>query len=245
MVKLDERSDTELKYSFTDFDERIAGVFETACKNLFESIKNTILEDCKTLRSIAEEVALNDELYVNGDDFQKNLSEKFGIYAEEQQMKMAESVFARSFSDFISDFYKKCCFDHEFMKAVQSLGTEGRDKIEQKLSELGNHTKLNLEFHNAFLTFEDILLFDDRSVQKILREVHQKDLAVALKIASSELKEKIFSNMSERAQAYFKKDMECIGPVLKSNVYERQKKIITVAENLLSCHELRRTDEWV
>jgi hypothetical protein len=244
MVKFDERNDTDLKYSFTDFDKRIAGVFETACKNLFESVKNTILEDCKTLRAIAEEVALKDERYVDGEDFQKNLSEKFGIYAGEGQMEMAESVFARSFSDFISGFYKKCCFDHDFMKAVQTLGTEGRDKIEQKLSELGNYTKLNLEFHNAFLTFEDILLFDDRSVQKILREVHQEDLAVALKIASDELKEKIFSNMSRRAQAYIKEDMEFLGPVLKSDVYERQKKIITVAENLLSCHELRRTDEW-
>ncbi|WP_294427920.1 FliG C-terminal domain-containing protein [uncultured Treponema sp.] len=75
--------------------------------------------------------------------------------------------------------------------------TEGRDKIEQKLSELGNHTKLNLEFHNAFLSFEDTLLFDDRSVQKILREVHQEDMAIALKIASDELKEKIFSALEE------------------------------------------------
>ena len=135
MVRFDERNDSKMKYSFTDFDERIAGVFETACKNLFEAIKKPILEDCKTLRSVAEEVALNDERYVNGEEFRKNLSEEVGIYAEEGQMELAENVFARGFSEFISDFYKKCCFDRDFMKAVQSLGTEGRDKIEQKLSE--------------------------------------------------------------------------------------------------------------
>lgn len=245
MMKFDERNGSKLKYSFTDFDERIARVFETACKNLFEAIKKPVLEDCKTLRSVAEEVALNDGRYVNGEDFQKNFLEGFGNYAEERQLELSEIEFARDFSDFISDFYKKCCFDHDFMNAVQTLGTEGRDKIERKLSELGNHAKLNLEFHNAFLIFEDILLFDDRSVQKILREVTQSDLAVALKIASTELKEKIFNNMSKRAQAYLKKEMEVIGAVLKSDVYERQKKIIAVVENLLSRHELRRADEWV
>lgn len=70
-------------------------------------------------------------------------------------------------------------------------------------------------------------------------------MAIALKIASDELKEKIFSNMSKRAQAYLKEDMEFLGPVLKSDVYERQKKIIAIVANLLSCHELRRADEWV
>ena len=57
----------EVQYSFTDFDERIGKVFETACKQLFETIKEPVLQECKTLRSIVEEVASQDEFY--GDTF--------------------------------------------------------------------------------------------------------------------------------------------------------------------------------
>ena len=62
-------------------------------------------------------------------------------------------------------------------------------------------------------TFEDLLKIDDRGMQMLLKEITSEDVAVALKGASDAIKEKIFKNMSERAAAMLKEDLEAMGPV--------------------------------
>ena len=86
--------------------------------------------------------------------------------------------------------------------------------------------------------FEDILLVDDRGIQSVLKEIDNSDLALALRTASEQLKEKIFKNMSERAVQLIKEDMEYMGPVRVSDVEAAQQKIVDVVRRLEDSGEI-------
>ncbi len=94
------------------------------------------------------------------------------------------------------------------------------------------------EIRRRMFVFEDILKLDDRSVQLVLREVNSQDLAVALKGASEELKNKIFNNMSKRAQQLLKDEIEFMGPVRVKDVEEAQQKMINVIRRLEEAGEI-------
>lgn len=86
--------------------------------------------------------------------------------------------------------------------------------------------------------FEDIIFLDNRSIQRILREVETKDLGMALKGAKDEVKELIFKNMSERAAAMLKDDMDFMGPVRARDVQEKQSAIVNIIRALESAGEI-------
>ena len=88
------------------------------------------------------------------------------------------------------------------------------------------------EVRRMMFLFEDIVALDDRSIQQVLREVDTKELAVALKGTSDEVQEKIYGNMSERAAAIIKEDLEFMGPVRVKTVEEAQQKIVAVIRRL-------------
>ncbi|MBT1247173.1 MULTISPECIES: flagellar motor switch protein FliG [unclassified Thermosipho (in: thermotogales)] len=94
------------------------------------------------------------------------------------------------------------------------------------------------EIRRRLFVFEDLLKLDDRSVQLVLREVDTRDLAVALKGASEELKEKIFNNMSKRAAQLLKDELEFMGPVRVKDVEEAQQKIINIVRRLEEAGEI-------
>ncbi len=79
---------------------------------------------------------------------------------------------------------------------------------------------------NMMFVFEDICSLSDREVQIVLREVEQKDLVVALKAASEEVKEKILNNMSERVRLFMEEEMEFLGPMRLSEVEAVQLRIV-------------------
>jgi flagellar motor switch protein FliG len=81
-------------------------------------------------------------------------------------------------------------------------------------------------------TFEDMLAVDDRGIQRVLREVDKKDLALSLKIASDAMKEKIFGNMSERARALLQEELGYLGPVRLKEVEAAQARIVDVVKQL-------------
>jgi len=88
------------------------------------------------------------------------------------------------------------------------------------------------EIRNLRFTFEDLLKIDDNGIQMIMKEINQEDLLVALKTATDDLKEKLFSNMSERAGLMLKEDLESLGPTKISYVEKAQKKIIALYKKL-------------
>ena len=94
------------------------------------------------------------------------------------------------------------------------------------------------EISRLMFTFDDIVYVDDGGIQKALREVESKDLALALKGSSEDVSEKIFHNMSERAREMIKEEIEFMGPVRLKNVEEAQQKIVVAIRQLEEAGEL-------
>ncbi len=90
------------------------------------------------------------------------------------------------------------------------------------------------EIRKLMFKFEDLLEVDDAAIIAILKEISTDELKLALKAASEELKEKFFSNMSERAGMMLKEDLEAMGPVKLRDVEQAQQAIIRVAKRLES-----------
>ena len=101
---------------------------------------------------------------------------------------------------------------------------------------LGNlereNPELATEIKNLMFVFEDVLLLDDRSMQRVLKEVDTKDLSIALKGASEELQEKFFRNMSARAAEMIREEMEYTGPIRLKDVEEVQQRIVDAIRRL-------------
>lgn len=99
---------------------------------------------------------------------------------------------------------------------------------------------------NMMFVFEDVVQLEDKAIQAILREIDAKELATALKGVNNTVQEKIFKNMSERAMAMLKEDMEFMGPVRVRVVEEAQQKIVAVIRRLEESGEIvvnRSTEE--
>lgn len=94
------------------------------------------------------------------------------------------------------------------------------------------------EIRRLMFVFEDILLVDDKGIQVVLKEIDNEELALALKSASEELKEKVFRNMSERAATMIQEDMEYMGPVRLSDVENAQQRIVDVVRRLEDAGEI-------
>lgn len=94
------------------------------------------------------------------------------------------------------------------------------------------------EIRKRMFVFENITLLDDRSIQRVLREVDGKDLGLALKGAMDEVKERILANMSERAARMLEEDMAALGPVRLKQVEEAQGRIVATIRRLEEAEEI-------
>lgn len=107
---------------------------------------------------------------------------------------------------------------------LENLETDDPDLVEQ--------------IRRLMFVFEDIMLVNDKGIQSVLKEIDNDDLSLALKTASEELKDKIFTNMSERAAQLIKEDMEYMGPVRLSDVEGAQQKIVDIVRRLEDAGEI-------
>ena len=94
------------------------------------------------------------------------------------------------------------------------------------------------EIRKKMFVFEDILLLDDRAIQRVLRDVDNNDLAIALKGANEEVQNTVFRNMSQRLAVMIKEDMEFMGPVRMKDVEEAQQKIVNTIRKLEDAGEI-------
>lgn len=108
-------------------------------------------------------------------------------------------------------------------RATERLILEGLERRDPALAE---------EIRGQMFMFEDITTLDDRSVQLVLRQVESKELATALKGVASEVRDKIMSNISERAAANLADEIELLGPTRLSTVEEAQAKVISSIRSL-------------
>ncbi|MCC7493920.1 MAG: flagellar motor switch protein FliG [Fimbriimonadaceae bacterium] len=124
-------------------------------------------------------------------------------------------------------------------RLVDILNASARGVEQQVLSRLEElDPDLYGEIRKAMFVFEDLLMLDGRSVQRLLREIDTSDLALALKGSSEELNELFLKNMSQRAALIFKEDMQFMGAVRARDVQEAQQRIINAARNLEAAGEL-------
>ena len=94
------------------------------------------------------------------------------------------------------------------------------------------------EIRKKMFVFEDILMLDDRSIQRVLRNVENNELAVALKNANEDVRNAIFSNLSTRLADMIREDMEYMGPVRVKDVEEAQQKIVNIIRKLEDSAEI-------
>ncbi|MDD6805409.1 MAG: flagellar motor switch protein FliG [Lachnospiraceae bacterium] len=94
------------------------------------------------------------------------------------------------------------------------------------------------EIRKKMFVFEDILLLDDRSIQRVLREVDNNDLAIALKGSNEDVQNAIFNNLSKRLAVMIKEDMDFMGPVRMKDVEEAQQKIVNIIRKLEDSSEI-------
>ena len=94
------------------------------------------------------------------------------------------------------------------------------------------------EIRKKMFVFEDILLLDDRAIQRVLRDVDNADLELALKSSTEEVQNVIFKNLSSRLASMIKEDMEYMGPVRLKDVEEAQQKIVAIIRRLEESAEI-------
>jgi flagellar motor switch protein FliG len=113
-----------------------------------------------------------------------------------------------------------------------SMSKDILDKMDSRDSDVA------LEIKRLMFLFEDIINIQDKDIQKILKEVDRKDLALSLKVTDEKLKNKIFANMSERAADLLKEELQFMGMVKLKEVEIAQGKIIDIVKSLEETGEI-------
>jgi flagellar motor switch protein FliG len=98
--------------------------------------------------------------------------------------------------------------------------------------------KLVEEIRANMFTFDDLIKLDDKTMQRVTRDVSKSDLALALKAANDRLKDLVFRNLSERARETMQEEIEVLGPQLAKNVYTAQRKIVDTVRALEEAGEI-------
>jgi flagellar motor switch protein FliG len=114
-------------------------------------------------------------------------------------------------------------------RGVQKTIFEALDATNPKLVE---------EIRASMFTFDDLTKLDDRTIQRVLRDVSKTDLALALKAAPDKLRDSIFRNLSERAREFLKEEIDILGPQLAKNVYAAQRRIVDAVRALEESGEI-------
>lgn len=113
------------------------------------------------------------------------------------------------------------------------LGSSNRSTERTVMDALRTHdAELAAAVKSHMFVFDDLVHISERDLQKLLMAVEQRDLALALKAAADEFKQKVMSNMSERAAQTIREEMELMGPARVSDVEDAQRRILEAAEGL-------------
>jgi flagellar motor switch protein FliG len=122
---------------------------------------------------------------------------------------------------------------------VNMLTTVDRGTEKQILEYLdGVNAELAAEIRKLMFVFDDLVRLDDRSLQRVLREVDSKDLSMAMRGTGEELQERIFRNQSTRAAQALREEMEIGGPVRLRQVEEAQQRIVNIVRRLEDSEEI-------
>ncbi len=151
-------------------------------------------------------------------------------------IKEVERGFEKRLAGLVSERFERTGGVKAVAEMLNLAGRATEKAIMEGLTE--DNPDLVEEIRRLMFVFEDIMRVDDRGIQAVLKEVENEELALALRTASDDLKEKIFSNMSERAAQLIKEEMEYMGPVRVSDVEAAQQKIVDTVRRLEDAGEI-------
>lgn len=151
-------------------------------------------------------------------------------------IKEVERVLERKLSSLINQDYT-IVGGVDSVVAILNTVDRGTEKHIMETLEI-EEPELADEIRKKMFVFEDILLLDDRAIQRVLRDVENSDLGIALKGANEEVQNVIFKNLSKRLAAMIKEDMDFMGPVRMKDVEEAQQKIVSVIRKLEDAGEI-------
>jgi flagellar motor switch protein FliG len=145
-------------------------------------------------------------------------------------LREVERVLEKKLSTLSSEDYTSAGGVESIVEVLNLVDRSTEKSIIESLEE--EDPELAEEIKKRMFVFEDIVMLDDRAIQKVLREVDTTELAKALKSVDSEVQDKIFRNMSKRASQLLKEDMEYMGPIRMKDVEEAQQKIVSIIRKL-------------
>jgi flagellar motor switch protein FliG len=145
-------------------------------------------------------------------------------------LREVERVLEKKLSTLSSEDYTSAGGVESIVEILNLVDRSTEKTIIESLEE--EDPELAEEIKKRMFVFEDIVLLDDRAIQKVLREVDTAELAKALRGVEAEVQDKIFRNMSKRAAALLKEEMEYMGPVRLKDVEETQQKIVSIIRKL-------------
>jgi len=145
-------------------------------------------------------------------------------------LREVERVLEKKLSTLSNEDYTAAGGIQSIVDILNVIDRASEKSIIEKLED--DSPDLAEEIKKRMFVFEDIVLLDDRSIQRVLREVDQNELAKALKNVDPEVQDKIFKNMSKRSAAMLKEEMEFMGPVRLKDVEEVQQKVVSTIRRL-------------
>ncbi|MDR0487592.1 MAG: flagellar motor switch protein FliG [Treponema sp.] len=151
-------------------------------------------------------------------------------------LREVERVLEKKLSSLSSEDYTAAGGVESIVEILNLVDRASEKQIIEALED--EDPELAEEIKKRMFVFEDIVMLDDRAIQKVLREVDSQELAKALKSVDSEVQDKIFKNMSKRAAGMLKEDMEYMGPVRLKDVEESQQKIVSIIRHLEDTGEI-------
>jgi flagellar motor switch protein FliG len=151
-------------------------------------------------------------------------------------IEQVEEVLKRKLSSFISRDFTSVGGTQYLVNMLTSVDRGTEKQILEYLDEA--NSELAAEVRKLMFVFDDLVRLDDRSLQRVLREVDSKDLSLAMRGTSEELQERIFRNQSTRAAQALKEEMEIGGPVRLRQVEEAQQRIVNVVRRLEDAEEI-------
>lgn len=171
-------------------------------------------------------------------ELQANVAKRIAMMdrTSPEVIKDVERVLERRLASLMGQDYTAAGGVKTLVDVLNRVDRSTEKSILETLEE--QNPELAEEIKKLMFVFEDIIGLDDRSIQQVLREVDSKDLALALKGASEDVKKKIFKNMSERAANILREDMDFMGPVRLRNVEEAQQRIVNTIRRLEEAGEI-------
>jgi flagellar motor switch protein FliG len=151
-------------------------------------------------------------------------------------LREVERVLEKKLSTLSSEDYTAAGGVENIVEILNLVDRSSEKQIIEALED--EDPELAEDIKKRMFVFEDIVMLDDRAIQRVMREVDSQELSKALKSVDTEVQDKIFRNMSKRAAQMLKEDMEFMGPVRLKDVEEAQQKIVSIIRHLEETGEI-------